>query len=236
MPPEYASWPIMDSIGYGTTLPHAGDQLKAFMANHYATAIILSDNDRDRRLWLSILQDLDVRPIAVAGVSLYKVSASSLEKYRGLTGIAMETRADAARFDALLSAANQYVIQRRDIKVLSPFQAERLKFLPEDWVRSNDAGISTRNGLWLGPWGANDIGVGIVGSYQSLTGMIEKYHADALHIYYPYPHELEAHPKGNLLMRKLVMVFDTAGLARAARKVNSITTVPLRSAGTDAAH
>jgi hypothetical protein len=202
MPAEYASWPIMDSIGHGTTLPHAGDQLKAFMANHHATAIILSDNDRDRRLWLSILQDLDVRPIAVAGVSLYKVSASSLEKYRGPTGTAMETRADAARFDALLSAANQYVIQRRDIKVLSPLQAERLKLLPEDWVRSDDIGISTRNGLWLGPWGARDIGVGIVGSYQSLTGVIEKYRADALHIYYPYPRDLEMHPKENLLMRK----------------------------------
>ena len=148
----------------------------------------------------------------------------------------METRADAARFDALLSAANQYVIQRRDIKVLSPLQAERLKLLPEDWVRSDDIGISTRNGLWLGPWGARDIGMGIVGSYQSLTAVIEKYRADALHIYYPYPRQLETHPKENLLMRKLVMVFDAAGLASAARKVNSTATVPLRSAGTDAAH
>jgi hypothetical protein len=66
--------------------------------------------------------------------------------------------------------------------------------------------------------------------------VIEKYRADALHIYYPYPRELETHPKENLLMRKLVMVFDTAGLARAARKVNSITTVPLRGAGTDATY
>jgi hypothetical protein len=236
IPPEYASWPIMDSFAYGTTLPEAGGQLKAFMANHYATAIILSDNDRDRRLWLSILQDLDVRPIAVAGVSLYKVSASSLEKYRGLTGTAMETRADAARFDALISAANQYVIQRRDIKALSPLQAERLKLLPQDWVRSDDIDISTRNGLWLGPWGANDVGVGIVGSYQSLTGVIEKYRANALHIYYPYPRELEAHPKEDLLMRKLVMVFDTAGLARAARKVNSTTTVRPSSAATGATY
>jgi hypothetical protein len=236
MPSEYASWPIMDSFAYGTTLPDAGDQLKAFMANHYATAIILSDNDKDRRLWLSILQDLDVRPIAIGGVSLYRVSASSLEKYRGLTGTAMETRADAARFDALLSAANQYVIQRRDIKLLSPLQAERLKLLPEDWVRSDDNDVATRNGLWLGPWGEKDIGVGIVGSSQSLTGVIEKYRADALHIYYPYPRELEAHPKETLFMRKLVMVFDTAGLARAARKVNSTATVRLNSAATGVAH
>jgi hypothetical protein len=236
MPPEYASWPIMDSFAYGTTLPDAGDQLKAFMANHYATAVILSDNDKDKRLWLAILQDLDVRPIAVGGVSLYKVSAGSLEKYRGLTGTAMETRSDAARFDALLSAANQYVIQRRDIKVLSPLQAKRLKLLPEDWVRSDDIDVSTRNGLWLGPWGARDIGVGIVGSYQSLTEVIEKYRADALHIYYPYPRELEAHPKENLLMRKLVMVFDAAGLARAARKVDSTATVRLNGAVTGTAH
>jgi hypothetical protein len=236
MPPEYASWPTMDSFAYGTTLPDAGDQLKAFMANHYATAIILSDNDKDRRLWLSILQDLDVRPIAVGGVSLYKVPANSLEKYRGLTGTAMETRADAARFDALLSAANQYVTQRRDIKVLSPLEAERLKLLPEAWVRSDDIDIATRNGLWLGPWGAKDIGVGIVGSYRSLAGVIEKYRTDALHIYYPYPRELEAHPKENLLMRKLVMVFDTAGLARAARKADSTATVRLNGAVTGTAH
>jgi len=78
--------------------------------------------------------------------------------------------------------------------------------------------------------------VGIVGSYQSLTGLIEKYHADALHIYYPYPRELDAHPKENLLMRKLVMVFDTAGLARAARKVNSTATVRPSNAATDATY
>src|SRR5260370_18201596 len=117
MPPEYATWPIMDSFAYGTTLPDAGDQLKTFVANHYATAIILSDNDRDRRLWLSILQDLDVRPIAVAGVSLYKVSASSLEKYRGLTGAAMETRADAAPLHPLLSTANPYLIHTADTQM-----------------------------------------------------------------------------------------------------------------------
>jgi len=221
VPPEYSTWPIMDSFVYGTALPEAASQLQAFMANHFVTAIIFDDNTRDKSVWLSVVQDLGLRPVEVGGVSLYRISAASLDKYRGLTGAAMETRADAARFDALISAANQYVTQARDLQALSPLQAERLNLLPEDWVPDGDAGIPTRNGLWLGPWGANGVIIGIVGSYASLKGVIEKYRADALHIYYPYPHELEAHPKGNLFMRKLIMVFGAAGLARASAKANA---------------
>ena len=51
--------------------------------------------------------------------------------------------------------------------------------------------------------------------------LIADYRADATEVYFPFPRPLAGPPKGNTFMRKLVMVFDRAGLARAAQRASS---------------
>jgi len=162
-PREYESWPITTSFSRGTSIPDAGDQLKAFMAAHGATAVILSDDAPDRALWLSVMRSLGVEPLGIGGVSLYRVPAATLESYRGLSGPEMETRMDAARFDVLLSAANHYVASHRDLKALTPLEAVRQGLLPANWVSTSDSDVSTLGGLWLGPATKGQVGVGVVG-------------------------------------------------------------------------
>ncbi len=215
--PEYQTWPIMRSFG-GTSIPDEGEQLKAFMAAHRATTVILSDDAPDRAQWLSIMPSLGVQPLEIGGVSLYRVPATTLEKYRGLSAPEMEARMDAARFDTLLSAAHRYIESHRDFKSLTPLEAMRQGLLPANWVSDTDGGVSTAGGLWLGPQTEGQVGVGVVGSYESLKPIIEKYASDATAVYFPYPRKLQGRPTGDTFMRKLVMTFDRDGMARAAIK------------------
>lgn len=217
-PREYESWPIITSFTYGTSIPNAGDQLKAFMAAHGATTVILSDVAADRMRWEPLLHTLGVQPLDIDGVSLYKVPPTTLDAHRGLSAAEMEARMDAERFDALLSAANCYVASHRDLKALTPLEAARQGLLPADWVSITDSEISTHGGLWLGPGKAGQIQIGVVGSYESLKPIIKKYASDATKVYFPYPHELKERPTGDIFMRKLVMTFDRKGLASAAAK------------------
>ena len=84
-----------------------------------------------------------------------------------------------------------------------------------------DNDIYTRNGLILGPWKNNQVQVGVVGSYEALKPLIADYRADAAGVYFPFPHPLQEPPTGNTFMRKLVLVFDRAGLARASQRASS---------------
>jgi hypothetical protein len=214
---EYLTWPILVSFG-GIPIPDEGDQLKAFMAAHGVTALILSDDAPDQARWQSLLRGLGLRPLNVGGISLYRVPAKTLKGYRGLSTEELEVRMNTERFDTLLSAANRYVASNRDLKALTPHEAMRQGLLPAGWVSTSDDRVSARSGLWLGPVSQDQVGVGIVGSYERLKPIIEKYASDATGVYFPYPHKLQGPPKGDTYMRKLVMTFDRNGLARAAIK------------------
>jgi len=58
MPPEFESWPIVDAMYAGVYLPDAENQLKAFLANHDVSAVIVSDNEKDA--WRPLLSTLGV--------------------------------------------------------------------------------------------------------------------------------------------------------------------------------
>jgi hypothetical protein len=82
------------------------------------------------------------------------------------------------------------------------------------------------NALWIGPWKDNGVSIGITGSYAALRPLIERYRGEATRIYFPFPTELRDHaiaPEGSYV---LMMMFDRAGLARAAAKVASTPTAP----------
>ena len=74
-PLEFRQWPIV-RVFYrvGTVaLPAAGDQLKAFLATHRATAVLV--DDREAEIWRPLMATLDAPPIEAGGMTIYRVGA-----------------------------------------------------------------------------------------------------------------------------------------------------------------
>jgi hypothetical protein len=70
----------------------------------------------------------------------------------------------------------------------------------------------------MGPWKDGGVAIGITGSYEALTPVIEEYRGDTSRIFFPFPTELRDRanvPEGTHV---IMMMFDRAGLARAAAK------------------
>ena len=210
-PREFQSWPIVGALLSGTYIPAAPDQLRAFMAAHDADLVIADDRSR---FWMPLLSAIDPRPAHIGGVLIYRTSPAELAGYRGLSAVEMERGADDARFAALLAAARAYLARGEDPAALSPMRVQQLGFLPEHWVRDPD--VRSSSGLYLGPWGRDQVAAGVVGSYPALEPLIAKYRMASTEIFFPFPKRLVDPPRGDTFMRLLVMVFDRAGLARAA--------------------
>jgi len=217
-PREFEGWPIVGAMLTRTYIPHVTQQLRAFMAAHNVRTILVTD--REFPLWEPMLSPLDSSPIRIGGVAIYRASSPDMSAYRSLSALGMEQRSNLARFSALLLAARDYVAQNGKLAELTPMRAQRLGLLPPHWVTDPD--IRTNNGLYLGPWGANEVAVGIVGSYQGLQPVIGKYHAAAVQIFFPFPKRLIEPPHGDTFMRLLVMAFDRNGLTQAAHTAESL--------------
>jgi hypothetical protein len=73
-------------------------------------------------------------------------------------------------------------------------------------------GLST-SGVWLGPWGADGVAIGIVGDRAGIEAILRKYSRAASQVFYPYPLTYRAErdfPDGQNL---LLMVFPRAALS-----------------------
>jgi hypothetical protein len=216
-PREFESWPVVDALFTQTLIPDAAMQLRAFMAAHQAGAVIV--DNRHETSWTSILLALDSSPVRIGGISLFRMPPQELARYCNLASIEMQRRNCEARFAALLTAARDYLVAGRDPAALTPLRAQQLGFLPQNWVK--DVDVRTHNGLYLGPWSDDNIAVGVVGSYDALRPLIDRYHADASLIFFPYPKKFTSPPSGDTFMRLLVIVFERAALARAAAKIGN---------------
>lgn len=211
MPREFQNWPAVYALLYRSYIPGFTDQLKAFLAYHNATTIIVADSDR--ALWDPLMTPLGLTPILTDGVEIYRFTPADLAPWHDVTALEMERRSDAARFNELLVAAHKYLANGGSLSLLSPRQAETLGLLAPHSTTDSDI---RNNGLFLGALGNGQIGVGVVGSYEALRPLIAKYRADAARIYFPYPHVLAGPPHGDTFMRQLVIAFDRDGFARAA--------------------
>ncbi len=211
-PDAFLAWPITNYLRQGEVVPDAGDQLKAFLANHDVGTILVTDEVWNS--WKSLMSVVGASVQHAGGVYICRVPAAELARYRALTAIEMETRSDSARFDALLIAAQQYLANGGETSMLTPFELQSLGFLPSGWVRDRD--IRSGSGLYLGPAADDGIAVGVTGSYEALKPTIERYRGFAREVYFPYPAKLSEPPRGNLFLRLLVMDFDRDDLAKAA--------------------
>jgi len=209
-PRAFEAWPIVNAFLTKTLIPDALDQLKAFSATHEVTAIVAEESYTD--LWTPLLRSLDPVPRSSGGMIIYRMP--DVSAYRSIPAVEMERRADEARFDELVRAAQLYLVRGLNPAELSPLVAQHRGLLPPHSV--NDAEVRTRSGLYLGPLGDGTIGAGVVGSYEALRPLIARYRPLAAKVYFPYPQELAGEPRGNTFMRLLVIAFDPKAITRLA--------------------
>jgi len=217
---EFQKWPIVNSLYWGGEIADGTTQLGAFLVAHDVRDVIVQEKRAAEYLpVLAMLHDLSLAATHVGDVIVFPVAPEKIAKYRDLQPLELERRYDRDRFDRLVVAADRYLAAQEDLRTLTPSRAARLRLIPGSWAV--DDAIYTRDGLILGPWKNDQIQVGVVGSYEALRPLIDDYRADAAGAYFPFPHPWAGTPKGNTFMRKLVMVFDRAGLARAAHRASS---------------
>jgi hypothetical protein len=243
VPEQHSRWPIVAGLYQLRGVPAAGDQFKAYLAHNGVGAVIVGPRRQYRvgsidgrptaTTWLraptlvperdatsAMLASLGVPAVEAGGVTLYQLSPQALAPYRNLTAIAMEQRAERARFEALLLGAERYLDAGGDLASLSPERAQQLGLLPQGWFGGAFLGTGDSNPIFhsavaLGPGAPDGIAVGIEGQPDALASIIRSYRADATRIYFPYPAPFVAGaaPQGPAIM---VLTFDRAGLARAA--------------------
>lgn len=211
-PDTFLAWPITNYLLRGEVVPDARDQLKAFLATHDVSTVLVTDEVWN--LWKPLMSSVGASLQHAGGVYVCRVPAAELTRFRTVTAIEMETRFDTARFDALLIAAQQYLANGGEASMLTPFGLQSSGLLPSGWVRDRD--VRSGSGLYLGPAANDGIAVGVTGSYEALKPTVERYRGLAKQIYFPYPAKLSEAPRGNTFLRLLVMDFDRDDLAKAA--------------------
>ena len=210
-PREFQGWPIVNAMLTRTYIPDATGQLRAFMAAHEVRTAIVTDGVS--QFWGPMLAPLDSAPIRTGGVLLYRAASSTISDHGMRSALEMERRSNLARFSALVLAAGDYIERNRDLAKLTPMQAQLLGLLPAHWV--NDPDVRTNNGLYLGPWGVDQVAVGVVGSYAGIQPVIARFGPAAAQIFFPFPKRLIEPPGGDTFMRLLVMVFSRDHLIHA---------------------
>jgi hypothetical protein len=122
------------------------------------------------------------------------------------------------RFDAILEAAGKYLADGQDLSKLSAPELKHLDLLPRDWL-VDDAPHAYFD--WqIGPATHDGIGIIIVGSYEGVRPLIERYREIASEIDYPAPTRWTPDSHARLdVIEPLLVTFDSAHLAAAAQKL-----------------
>ncbi|HSY78372.1 MAG TPA: hypothetical protein VK884_02115, partial [Verrucomicrobiae bacterium] len=166
------------------------------------------------------LDSLGVAGLNEKGVWLYKIPHDSFAAYAKLPAAQVEARADALRFDAILEAAAKYLADGHDLSKLSALELKRLDLLPRDWLV--DATPHAYFDWQVGPAPGGGVGIIVVGSYEGLRPLIERYRAVASEIGYPGQMRWTPDSRPRLdVINPLLVTFDTAHLIDAARSLQT---------------
>jgi hypothetical protein len=218
-PAEFERWPAMVALFNGTYLPDPELQLKAFLAAHHVTAVLVdarardSSDRRQREEYRTVLGALGPAPLEKGGVLIYRFTPDSLAPWRGLNPLDLERRVDEQRFAALLDAVERYLRAGGAPARLNPARLEKMKLIRDDWVGGPNIRISS--GLWARGSGDRTIDVGTFGSRGALAALVAKYRPDALRVE-TMPIATAEGEGGDEQLEFMVMTFDRDGLGRAA--------------------
>jgi len=215
-PFEFARMPVNDYFYGGIDLPEAGEQLKAYLARFGAQAVIADPNEANFESYKQTLDSLGVAGLNEKGVWIYKIPQDSFAAYAKLPPAQVEARADTLRFDAILEAAGKFLADGHDLSKLSPLELKRLDLLPHDWLV--DASPDAYKDWQITPAPGGQVGIIIVGSYEGVRPLIERYRAIASGIDYPAPARWTPDSRPRLdIIKPLLVTFDAAHLIDAAR-------------------
>lgn len=231
--PGYKDWLIVNAFMSPSYVPDAGAQLSAFMVQHGVSTIAVVNNDISAKAWHALASPCCVATASVGGVTLYHAEPSKLGQYANVTPLQMEQRADSALFDTLVLATDRWLAAGNSLDSLTPLQAQHKGLLPASWITGptetgwaivedpvDDTTGRYRYNAWLGPMADGQPSVGIFGSYPGLEPIVARYRQTAAHIYFPYPHELNAAPTADL-RGLMVIEFERAQLESAVQKAES---------------
>ncbi|MGH7915434.1 MAG: hypothetical protein ACREPW_12425 [Candidatus Binataceae bacterium] len=236
-PLKFRQWPIVRAfyrVG-NVELPGAGDQLKAFLAAHRATAVLV--DNRETEIWRPLMATIGEAPIQAGGMTIYRVPSAKLSPWRNATALTMETRLDQARFAALVLAAESYLHDGRSPAALTPAEVYKLGLMPTGWIvvpkkaepRWDDGGLNLPShpndprqlgDMWLSVDDQGRVEVGVTGWYPALRAVLNEYRAEAIDF---APRTLADPARGaeHDVRGRLVMTFSVEGLARAAAQARS---------------
>jgi hypothetical protein len=182
-------------------------------------AIVADPNEANFESFQQTLATLGVASVNEKGVWLYKIPKESFAEYAKLAPAQVEARAIALRFDAILEAAGKYLDAGHDLSKLSALELKRLDLLPHDWLVNPDR--SAYFDWQIGPAAEGRVGIIVVGSYEGVRPMIERYRSVASDIDYPGPTRWtpDSHPRPDVIA-PLLVTFDRAHLAVAAKSLS----------------
>jgi hypothetical protein len=217
IPPQDAPrWPIITAFQHGAAIFDFNEQLQGFLGAHRVKAIIVDANAAGR--WPQILARAGLSGAALDGVIFYDVANTVSGQLQRATVHQLAERYAAVSFGALLSAAKRYVAEDLPLNRLTPGELNRLKMLElPDSVPST--GSNWWQSLWLGSRG-NLISVGIVGNFEDLHFLVDRYGSNAVKIYFPFPKPLSKRRESESGL--LLMTFSREGLRQAAGKVRDV--------------
>jgi hypothetical protein len=238
MPPaEFQHWPAMIALFNGTYLPDPQTQLKAFLAAHQVTAVLVDERAKDgpdakqRQDYRTILAALGAAPAEDGGVLIYRFTPAALTPWRDMKPLDLERRVDETRFAALLDAADRYVQSGAAPVLVSPARLEQMDFIRNDWVGGPN--ILIGEGLWAHGHADGTFEVGTFGSRGALAGLNARYRPEALGVR-TAPIATAENAGGEEELELMVMTFDRRGLARAAglaRAVANPGSAPVAAGG-----
>jgi hypothetical protein len=218
VPPfEFDRMPVVNYFFGGIDLPEAGDQLKAYIARFGVQAIIADPTEENFDSFKRTLDSLGVAAQNEKGVWLYKIPHDSFAAYARLSGVQVEARANALRFDAILAGVGKYLADGHDLSKLSALELKRLDLLPHDWL------VNPKFIAWgTGPAPGGRVAIAIFGSYDGVKPLIERYRAIASEIDYPAPTRWnkQSSPAEDRL-GSLLIIFDRAQFEAATTQLKS---------------
>jgi hypothetical protein len=218
LPFEFGRMPVVNYFYGGIDLPEPADQLKAYIARFGVRAVIADPKEANFPIWQRTLASLRVAALNENGVWIYKIPRDSFAAYAKLSGAQLEARAKALRFDTILEAAGKYLADGHDLSKLSARELKRLDLIPRDWLVDAVPGAYIDWQITPAPGG--QVGIIIVGSYEGVRPLIERYRAIASEIDYPAPTRWTPDSRPRLDLIKLLLVtFDSAHLAAAAHSL-----------------
>lgn len=247
-PPEFRPWPIIDAFLDQIYVPDPRAQLKAFLARHRTSAVVVVGDDRDAKSWDPLVMPLSARKAEAGGVTVYRIRDSVLAS-SAPSGSTMERAAASALFDALVLAGDKWLATGTRIDRMTPIAVQRAGLMPVSWLvgptLATGGTLSERNflidssgryfwGAWLGRMPDGRLGVGLRASYDAVEPILARFGPSAVHVYYPYPRDLltsQTNVPFHDERMLMVVEFEREKLATAAAQIRSAgPTAELRSA------